>query len=114
MTYIVTEACIRCQYMECVEVCPQQAFHAGANFVVIDPERCANCGLCEMVCPVGAIYSREMLPDHHAHYAALNAELARTWPVIAAKAAVPADADAWARVEEKMHLLVRAPAPVSE
>lgn len=107
MAYVVTEACIKCVYMECVEVCPTHAFHAGDNFVVIDPAACANCGLCEMVCPVAAIYPQWSLPPQQASYAKLNEELSATWPVIIQKGTVPPDADQWAAVSDKAHLLTK-------
>jgi len=58
MTYVVTEACIRCKYMDCVEVCPVDCFYEGENMLVINPDECIDCGVCEPECPVEAI-----LPD---------------------------------------------------
>ena len=58
MTYIVTEACIRCKYMDCVEVCPVDCFYEGENMLVIHPDECIDCGVCEPECPPRAI-----LPD---------------------------------------------------
>src|SRR5258705_13468440 len=62
MTFVVTENCIKCKYMDCVEVCPVDCFHVGPNFLVIDPEECIDCTLCEPECPVEAIFSEEELP----------------------------------------------------
>lgn len=100
MTFVVTEACIGCRYGDCVEVCPQHAFHEGPNFVVIDPKACANCGLCEMVCPVSAIFAAADLPAGQKHYLALNAELSSKWPAVMSTQALP-DADANAAVAGK-------------
>ena len=47
MTYIVTEACIKCKYMDCVEVCPVDCFYEGENMLVIHPDECIDCGVCE-------------------------------------------------------------------
>ena len=58
MTYVVTEACIRCKYMDCVEVCPVDCFYEGNNMLVIHPDECIDCGVCEPECPADAI-----LPD---------------------------------------------------
>ena len=58
MTFVVTENCIKCKYMDCVEVCPVDCFHVGPNFLVIDPDECIDCTLCEPECPVEAIYLR--------------------------------------------------------
>ena len=63
MAFVVTESCIKCKYMDCVEVCPVDCFHEGPNFLVIDPDECIDCTLCEPECPVEAIYSEEEIPD---------------------------------------------------
>ena len=55
MTYVITENCIRCKYTDCVEVCPVNCFYAGNNMLVINPDECIDCGVCEPECPVGAI-----------------------------------------------------------
>ena len=55
MTYVVTENCIRCRYMDCVEVCPVDCFYAGEQMLVINPEECIDCGVCEPECPAEAI-----------------------------------------------------------
>ena len=62
MTFVVTENCIKCKYTDCVEVCPVDCFHEGPNFLVIDPDECIDCTLCEPECPVEAIFSEEELP----------------------------------------------------
>ncbi len=105
MAYVVTEACIACRYGECVAVCPQAAFHAGPNFVVINPSTCANCALCEMVCPVNAIYAVADLPAAQQAYRALNAQLSAVWPQAGETAPLP-DADAHAFETAKRDRLV--------
>ena len=55
MTHVVTEACIKCKYTDCVAVCPVDCFHEGANMLVIDPVECIDCGACVDVCPTEAI-----------------------------------------------------------
>ena len=55
MTYIVTENCIKCKYMDCVEVCPVDCFYEGENMLVIHPDECIDCGVCEPECPAEAI-----------------------------------------------------------
>ncbi len=101
MAFVVAEPCIRCRYTECVEVCPVDCFHAGPNFLVIDPEECIDCGACEPVCPSKAIFREDDLPEKWKEYVALNAELARTWPRITEKAEPLPDADAWKEREPK-------------
>ena len=46
MTYVVTEACIKCKYTDCVEVCPVDCFYEGENMLVIHPDECIDCGVC--------------------------------------------------------------------
>jgi ferredoxin len=100
MPFVVTEACVRCKYTDCVEVCPQQAFREGPNFVVIDPRACTNCGLCELVCPVEAIKADYALPLDQIHARELNATLALVWT--AAQPREPlVGADHWAGVSDK-------------
>ena len=77
MTYVVTESCIKCKYTDCVDVCPVDCFREGPNMLVIDPEECIH----------------------------MNAELAKMWPPIIERKPAPPDADEWAKVKEKRHLL---------
>lgn len=107
MTYVVSESCIKCKYTDCVEVCPVDCFHAGPNFLVIDPDECIDCTLCVAECPVEAIYAEDDLPENQRHFIALNAELSKTWKVIVEKIDAPADADEWAKVKDKLKFLER-------
>ena len=105
MTYVVTETCIRCKYTDCVDVCPVDCFREGPNFLVIDPDECIDCTLCVAECPVEAIFAEDDVPEDQQEYTALNAELAKIWKPIIEKKDAPADADEWAKVKEKKHLL---------
>jgi ferredoxin len=107
MAFVVTESCIKCKYMDCVEVCPVDCFHEGPNFLVIDPDECIDCTLCEPECPVEAIYSEEEIPDGQESFLKLNAELAKKWPVISEKKDAPEDAKQWEGVPDKLKLLER-------
>jgi len=101
MTHVVSEACIKCKYTDCVDVCPVDAFREGRNMLVIDPDDCIDCGVCIPECPVEAISTEEDVPTGQEAYTALNAELATQWPVITrTKAALP-EADEWAKVKDK-------------
>lgn len=105
MTYVVTESCIKCKYTDCVEVCPVDCFKEGANFLVIDPNECIDCAVCVPECPADAIVAdTDISADQHP-YIALNAELAKIWPVITKKKAPLPDADEFKNVKEKKHLL---------
>ncbi len=109
MTYVITESCIKCKYTDCVDVCPVDCFRAGPNFLVIDPDECIDCTLCVAECPVDAIFPEDEVPESQKHFTTLNAELAKhpNWKPITASIAAPEDADVWAKVKEKMHLLDR-------
>ena len=107
MTYVVKEECIKCKYTDCVEVCPVDCFHEGPNFLVIDPEECIDCSLCEPECPVGAIVADDDLEAKDEHYLELNEELSSIWPVITEKKPAPDDADEWVDTEDKLKLLER-------
>ena len=63
MTYLVTENCIKCKHMDCVEVCPVDCFYEGENFLVINPDECIDCGVCEPECPVDAIAADHAIED---------------------------------------------------
>ncbi|MBT8447244.1 MAG: ferredoxin family protein [Gammaproteobacteria bacterium] len=107
MTFVVTESCIKCKFTDCVEVCPVDCFHEGPNMLVIDPDECIDCTLCEPECPVDAIKSEDDLTADENHYLELNAELSRDWPVINEIKDAPADADDWREKEGKLALLER-------
>ena len=82
MTFVVSDGCIKCKHTDCVEVCPVDCFYEGPNFLVINPDECIDCALCEPECPVDAIYSEDELPEAEQEYLELNAELCETWPNI--------------------------------
>ena len=101
MTFVVTESCIRCKYTDCVEVCPVDCFYEGPNFLVIHPDECIDCALCEPECPVNAIYSEDELPDDQKDFVEINARKAEQWPNITVKKDPPEDAQQWESVKEK-------------
>ena len=99
MTYVVTQACIKCKYTDCVEVCPVDCFYEGENMLVIHPDECIDCGVCEPECPAEAI-----MPDSEVEtekWLTLNREHAELWPNITRKVDAPADADSWKGVDGK-------------
>ncbi|MEE8054476.1 MAG: ferredoxin FdxA [Gammaproteobacteria bacterium] len=107
MTFVVKDACIKCKYTDCVEVCPVDCFHEGPNMLVIDPDECIDCTLCEPECPVDAICSEDDLPEDEKQFLELNAELSKTWPVINQMKEAPPDADEWKDVDDKLQYLER-------
>ena len=107
MTYVVTENCIKCKYQECVEVCPVDCFYEGENFLVIHPDECIDCGVCEPECPAEAI-----IPDTEPNldnWLEINRKFAEVWPNITRKGDAPADADEWNGKSGKTELLSEAP-----
>jgi len=63
-------------------VCPVDCFFEGENTLVIDPDICIDCAICEPECPVNAIVSdRKLAPEDH-HWLAFNKEMSKEWPVI--------------------------------
>ena len=75
MTYVVNDNCIRCKYMDCVEVCPVDCFYEGENMLVIHPDECIDCGACEPECPVTAIFPEEDVPATLKQYVAKNRDV---------------------------------------
>ncbi len=107
MTFVVTENCIKCKYTDCVEVCPVDCFHEGPNFLAIDPDECIDCTLCVPECPANAIFAEDDVPPEQMPFVALNAELAREWPVINRRKDPPPDATEWDGKSDKLQYLER-------
>lgn len=107
MPHIVTEACIRCRYGDCMKVCPVDCFHGGPNMVVIDPEVCIDCAKCIPECPVNAIHALDDLPESQQEFIALNAELSQIWDVITEVDSALPDAKNWKKVKVKREFLER-------
>ncbi len=107
MTFVVSDACIKCKHTDCVEVCPVDCFYEGPNFLVINPDECIDCALCEPECPIDAIFYEDELPEDEQEFLELNAELAEIWPNITEKKDPLGDAEDWADVKGKMAHLER-------
>jgi ferredoxin len=95
MTFVVTDNCIKCKYTDCVEVCPVDCFYEGPNFLVIHPDECIDCALCEPECPAVAIFSEDEVPEEMEEFIQLNVELAEIWPNITEKKESLPDAEEW-------------------
>ena len=99
MTYIVNDKCIMCKYTDCVEVCPVDCFYEGENMLVIHPDECIDCGVCEPECPPEAT-----LPDSEPGAEAwlkLNAPLSEVWPNITQRRDPLNEADAMQDKKDK-------------
>ena len=107
MTFVVSEQCIKCKLTDCVEVCPVDCFYEGPNMLVIHPDECIDCALCEPECPVDAIFSEDELPESEQAFLELNAELAEVWPNITEMKASLPDSDEWENKPDKLQYLER-------
>lgn len=108
MTYLVKEECIKCKHMDCMEVCPVDCFYEGENFLVINPDECIDCGVCEPECPVDAIVPDSALEGTELDYwMKINTEMSEVWPNITTLRPedVPPDAKEWAGKPNKRELL---------
>jgi ferredoxin len=99
MTYLVTDACIKCKYTDCVEVCPVDCFYEGENMLVIKPDECIDCGVCEPECPADAIVADTETGSEK--WLLVNTQYAEVWPNIAVKKDAPPDADNFLHVANK-------------
>jgi ferredoxin len=100
MTFVVTDICIKCKYTDCVEVCPVDCFYEGENMLVIHPDECIDCGVCEPECPIDAI-----IPDSEPKaedYLTLNRDYSELWPVLTRKKDPLPDAEKFKDIKDKM------------
>ncbi|HHB83643.1 MAG TPA: ferredoxin family protein [Devosia sp.] len=91
MTYIVSDNCIMCKYTDCVEVCPVDCFYEGENMLVIHPDECIDCGVCEPECPADAISADT--ESGIEKWLEINAKFASIWPNITGQTAPMPDAE---------------------
>ena len=99
MTYLVNDKCIKCKYTDCVEVCPVDCFYEGENMLVINPDECIDCGVCEPECPVDAIISDT--DDNDRKWLEVNQKFSEIWPNITMKKNSPPDAKMYEGEENK-------------
>jgi len=73
VTYVIAEACIDVLDRACVEECPVDCIYEGERALYIHPDECVDCGACEPVCPVEAIYYEDDVPSPWSAFTADNA-----------------------------------------
>ena len=102
MTYVVDEGCIKCKHMDCVDVCPVDCFYEGENMLVIHPDECIDCGVCEPECPIDAIASEtDYNEEDKEKWLLLNQKYSEICPVITEKKDPPHDAKKWENIIDK-------------
>ena len=99
MAFIVGDACVKCKLTDCVEVCPVDCFYEGPNMLVINPDECIDCGVCEPECPAEAISDDS--DDSSKEWIEINRKYAESWPNINKMGTPPDDSDKWKNVENK-------------
>ena len=87
MTYIVNDKCIKCKLTDCVDVCPVDCFYEGKNMLVIKPDECIDCGVCEPECPVDAI--KPDTEESAEKWVEINTKYSEIWPNINKKMGAP-------------------------
>ena len=99
MTYLVNDKCIKCKLMDCIEVCPVDCFYEGKNMVVIKPDECIDCGVCEPECPVDAIVADTESGSEK--WLEVNTKYSEIWPNITVKKDPPKDHEKYKNEENK-------------
>ena len=68
MTYIIAEPCVDVLDKACIEECPVDCIYEGNRMLYIHPDECVDCGACEPVCPVEAIFYEDDVPEQWRDY----------------------------------------------
>lgn len=106
MTFVVTEACIKCKYTDCVNVCPVDCFYEGPNFLAINPDECIDCAVCVPECPVNAIVAdNDTAATDLDYWLDLNRELSQQWKNIQKSKQPLPEAEEFKEIKDKKHLL---------
>ncbi len=74
MTYVIAEPCVDVMDRSCIEECPVDCIYEGGRMLYIQPDECVDCGACEPVCPVEAIYYEDDVPEQWKDYTKANAD----------------------------------------
>ena len=99
MTHVVTSACVKCKYQDCVAVCPVDCFREAGEYLVIDPDDCIDCMACVPECPVDAI--KPDTEEGSKKWVDINKEFSEIWPNINSKKEPPADWKNFENEEDK-------------
>ena len=74
MTYVITLPCVDTKDRACVEECPVDCIYEGPRSLYIQPEECVDCGACEPVCPVEAIFYEDDEPESDINWLEVNTD----------------------------------------
>ena len=74
MTYVIALPCVDLKDRACVDECPVDCIYEGERMLYIHPDECVDCGACEPVCPVEAIYYEDDVPAVWSDYYRANVE----------------------------------------
>jgi len=80
MPYVIAEPCINVKDKACVEVCPVDCIYEGPDMLFIHPDECIDCGACEPVCPVKAIFAEDEVPDQWKKFTDMNKQFFKDNP----------------------------------
>ncbi len=110
MTYIVNDKCIKCKLTDCVEVCPVDCFYEGKNMLVIKPDECIDCGVCEPECPINAIVAdTEENIEEKEKWLLLNKKFSAIWPNISKKKDPMKDHEKFKNMKDKFKFFSEKP-----
>ena len=74
MTYVIAQPCVDLKDRACVDECPVDCIYEGKRMLYIHPDECVDCGACEPVCPVEAIFYEDDVPAEWKQFTQINAE----------------------------------------
>ena len=74
MTYVIAQPCVDLLDKACIEECPVDCIYEGERMLYIHPDECVDCGACEPVCPVEAIFYEDDVPEQWKDYYKANVE----------------------------------------
>ena len=100
MTYLLNEKCIKCKLMDCVEVFPVDCFYEGKNMLVIKPDQCIYCCVCEPECPVDAI--KADTDNGSEQWLEINKKYYEIWPNLTEKKDPPANHEKYKDEQNKI------------
>jgi len=115
MTYLVTDNCVKCKHTDCVSVCPVDCFYEVDDMLVINPDECIDCGVCEPECPVDAIIPDNAIEGNELEkWLNINTELSKQGTNIVDQIDPLPDHEKWDGIENKYEMFISKTIPVKE